>query len=197
MFADDPRLSVSSGTLAALGRASEALADAGAYVRDISAPWEEDPTALFLACVAADGGAQPRADLREAAGLLHPLMAGLLEAVSDRGLDAADWFAVQARVFSLRAAVRALAREVDVLLCPVVAGPAPPHGEPPGGLPTESLDRGLRPFDYVHLMALGGLPAASVPAGREDGLPIGIQVAAAPYREDLVLAAAATLGAAQ
>jgi Asp-tRNA(Asn)/Glu-tRNA(Gln) amidotransferase A subunit family amidase len=54
----------------------------------------------------------------------------------------------------------------------------------------------FRGFDYVHLVALGGLPAASVPVGREAGLPIGVQVAAAPYREDLVLAAAAVLEAA-
>jgi Asp-tRNA(Asn)/Glu-tRNA(Gln) amidotransferase A subunit family amidase len=45
----------------------------------------------------------------------------------------------------------------------------------------------------VHLIALGGLPAASVPAGREGGLPVGVQVAAAPYREDVVLAVAAAL----
>jgi Asp-tRNA(Asn)/Glu-tRNA(Gln) amidotransferase A subunit family amidase len=98
-------------------------------------------------------------------------------------------------VFSVRAAVRALACSVDVLLCPVVAGPAPRHGEPPGGFPVERYGE-FRAFDYVHLVAIGGLPAASVPAGREDGLPIGVQVAAAPYREDLVLAAAAALEAA-
>ena len=114
---------------------------------------------------------------------------------SARNPRAAEWFSVQARVFALRAAVRALASEVDVLLCPVVAGSAPRHGEPPGGLPQERYGE-FRAFDYVHLIALGGLPAASVPAGREDGLPIGVQVAAAPYREDLVLAAAAALEAA-
>jgi Asp-tRNA(Asn)/Glu-tRNA(Gln) amidotransferase A subunit family amidase len=122
-------------------------------------------------------------------------MAGLLEAVDSVRMSAADWFGVQRRVFGLRAAVRALAASVDVLLCPVVAGPAPRHGEPPGGLPVSEYGE-YRAFDYVHLVALGGLPAASVPVGHEDGLPIGVQIAAAPYREDLVLAAAAALEAA-
>jgi Asp-tRNA(Asn)/Glu-tRNA(Gln) amidotransferase A subunit family amidase len=193
VFADDPRLSVSGGVLAALSRAARALADAGMRVHDVAAPWEEDPTALFFDCVAADGGALVRADLAPAEGRHHPLMEGLLEAVSARKLSAADWFAVQRRVFSLRAAVRTLADGVDVLLCPVVAGPAPRHGEPPAGLSVYGEYRG---FDYVHLVAIGGLPAASVPAGREDGLPVGVQVASAPYREDLVLAAAAALEAA-
>jgi amidase len=195
VFVDDPRLSVTCGTLAALARAARALSEAGAVVEEVSAPWEEDPTELFFACVAADGGAQLRADLADARGRHHPLMSGLLDAVSARRPTAADWFGVQARVFALRAAVRALAHEVDILLCPVVAGPAPHHGEPPGGLPPERYGE-FRAFDYVHLIALGGLPAASVPAGREDGLPIGVQVAAAPYREDLVLAAATALEAA-
>lgn len=195
VFADDPRLSVTCGTLAALARAARALSDAGAAVYEVSAPWEEDPTELFFACVAADGGALLRADLAPAQGRHHPLMSGLLDAVSAGTHTAAEWFAVQARVFALRAAVRALTREVDILLCPVVAGPAPHHGQPPGGLPPEQYGE-YRAFDYVHLIALGGLPAASVPAGREDGLPVGVQVAAAPYREDLVLAAAGALEAA-
>ena len=195
MFADDPRLSVSSGTLAAVARAGETLADGGAEVREVSAPWTEDPTELFFDCVAADGGAQARADLGAAAGRHHALMAGLLDAVADRGLSAENWFEVQARVHRLRCAVRSLAGSVDVLLCPVVAGPAPLHGHPPGGLPLERYGE-FRAFDYVHLIALGGLPAASVPVGSEDGLPVGVQVAAAAYREDLVLGAAAAIEAA-
>lgn len=195
LFADDPRLSVSCGTLAALARASCVLTDAGAEVVEVAAPWQEDPTALFFECVAADGGAQVRADLAAAGGKHHPLMSALLEAVSARRSSAAEWFEVVARVAATRAAVRAMANRVDVLLCPVVAGPAPHHGEPPGGLPPESYAE-YRAFDYVHLIALGGLPSCSVPVGREDGLPVGVQVAAAPYREDVVLAVAAALEAA-
>jgi amidase len=194
LFADDPRLSVTCGTLAALNRAAQRLAELGVRVEEVSGPWQEDPTELFFACVAADGGAQLRSDLAPAAGRHHPLMVDLLTAVSGVRVSAEDWFATQRRVFALRAAVRRLAARVDVLLCPVVAGPAPLHGEPPGGLPKERYGE-FRAFDYVHLLALGGLPAASVPAGWEDGLPVGVQVAAAPYREDVVLAVAATLEA--
>lgn len=195
LFADDPRLSVTSGTLAALNRAAHILGELGASVRHVSAPWLEDPTELFFACVAADGGAQLRRDLGPAAGRHHKLMTDLLEAVSERRLSAAEWFEAQRRIYALRAAVRAFAASVDVLVCPVVAGPAPRHGEPPGGLPQEKYNE-FRAFDYVHLIALAGLPAASVPVGSEDGLPVGVQVAAAPYREDLVLAVAAALEAA-
>jgi amidase len=193
-FADDPRLDLTPGTRAALAAAAGALSAAGATVTEIAAPWDEDPTALFFECVAADGGALPRADVAAAGGRHHPQFAGLLDAVADRGLSAADWFGVQRRVHAVRAAVRELTSRYDVLLCPVVAGPAPRHGEPPGGLPLESYGE-YRAFDYVHLLALGGLPAASVPAGSEDGLPIGVQVAAAPFREDVTLAAAAVVEA--
>jgi Asp-tRNA(Asn)/Glu-tRNA(Gln) amidotransferase A subunit family amidase len=193
-FTDDPRVSVTPGTKAAVAAAADALSGIGAEVREISAPWEEDPTELFFACVAADGGVQLRGDLAAAGGRHHPLMRELMAAVSERSPAAADWFGAQERIHRLRCSVRALVDEVDVLLCPVVAGPAPRHGQPPAGLPQESYGQ-FRAFDYVHLVALGGLPAASVPVGQEDGLPVGVQVAAAPYREDIVLAVAAALEA--
>ncbi len=42
-----------------------------------------------------------------------------------------------------------------------------------------------------------GWPAVSVPCGRDDaGLPVGIQLAALPWREDHCLAAAAVVEAA-
>jgi Asp-tRNA(Asn)/Glu-tRNA(Gln) amidotransferase A subunit family amidase len=37
--------------------------------------------------------------------------------------------------------------------------------------------------------SLTGFPAVSVPCGWADGLPIGMQLVAAPWREDLVVAA--------
>jgi len=191
-FADDPRLTVTPGTDRALTDARKALRRAGARVREVAAPWDDDPTELFFTCIAADGGAQLQADVSGARGRHHPLMLKLMAALAEHGLSAAEWFVVQARVHRLRRAMRTLAGEVDALLCPVVAGPAPRHGESPGR-PGDGSYGEFRAFDYVHLVALGGLPAASVPVGSEDGLPVGVQIAAAPYREDLVLAVATAL----
>jgi amidase len=193
-FADDPRLAVSAPTGAALARSVDAMRDAGAHVTEVQAPWDEDPTELFFDCVAADGGAQMRADLRGARGRHHPGFQALIDAVQTRRVSAAEWFEIQRRVYRLRARMRHLATSVDMLLCPVVAGPAPRHGEPPGALPPGGGHE-YRAFDYVHLLALAGLPAASVPAGAEDGLPIGVQVAAGPFREHVLLAGAAAIEA--
>ena len=72
-------------------------------------------------------------------------------------------------------------KQAPAVLCPA--------GAPPG--------RGdeYRAFDYVHLLALAGLPAASVPGGSENGLPIGVQVAAGAFCEHVLLAAAAAIEA--
>jgi len=58
--------------------------------------------------------------------------------------------------------------------------PTVPHGEDAGGIP------------YTLTWSLVGYPAVVVRAGTSvAGMPIGIQIAAAPWREDLALAAAA------
>ena len=41
-----------------------------------------------------------------------------------------------------------------------------------------------------------GLPAAATPGGLVDGMPVGVQCIAAPFREDRALAAAAVIQAA-
>jgi amidase len=193
-FVASPDVSVTPGTEAAVTVAVARLADAGAAVCAIDPPWEPNPTELFMAAVVADGGAQARADVAAAGGRHHPQFRDFLNAAAERALSAEQWFALQRNIFELRAAVRRLFAELDIVICPVVAGPAPRHGEPPAGLPQEEYAR-YRAFDFVHLIAIAGLPAASVPVGSEDGLPVGVQVVGAPLREDLVLAASAILNA--
>ena len=79
---------------------------------------------------------------------------------------------------------------VDVLLTPTVPIPPPAIAdlrEHPDNLrPQEMIMlRNTRPFN------VWGNPAISVPCGfTKDGLPIGLQLAAAPWREDVVLQAA-------
>jgi aspartyl-tRNA(Asn)/glutamyl-tRNA(Gln) amidotransferase subunit A len=82
-----------------------------------------------------------------------------------------------------RAANRAL-EQVDVLMLPTLPGGAVALGEPAS-------------TDYTSPFNALGWPAISVPCGRTaSGLPLGVQIVAAPWREDLVLRAAAVVEAA-
>jgi amidase len=69
----------------------------------------------------------------------------------------------------------------DAILSPVASQPAVPHG-------TSINDEVFAGFSYTMTHNLTGWPAAVVRAGTSpEGLPIGVQIAAAPWREDLVL----------
>jgi aspartyl-tRNA(Asn)/glutamyl-tRNA(Gln) amidotransferase subunit A len=46
---------------------------------------------------------------------------------------------------------------------------------------------------FVCSMSLAGLPAMSLPVGRSEGLPIGAQLVAPQFGEELLLAAAQVL----
>jgi amidase len=71
----------------------------------------------------------------------------------------------------------------DVLICPVNANPAIKH---------QTLPELMEGFSYTATYNLTGWPAAVVRAGRSpEGLPIGVQIVARPWREDLALKVAA------
>ena len=76
-------------------------------------------------------------------------------------------------------------RGYDVIISPTTATTAQLHGE-------YSKERGYA--IYTHPFNLTGWPAATVRCGASsEGLPIGLQVAARPWREDVALAVAAFL----
>lgn len=80
----------------------------------------------------------------------------------------------------------------DVLLAPCAPGPAPLLGTKL--LRVAGQDLPLRAVIGLLTQPLSclGLPVAAVPI-KGSGLPLGIQVAAAPWREDLCLRVAACL----
>jgi amidase len=74
----------------------------------------------------------------------------------------------------------------DLLLSPVSESAAPPHGY--------SQADGVDPTSFTTTHNLTGWPAATVRCGTSaDGLPIGMQVIAQPWRDDVALAAAGVL----
>jgi aspartyl-tRNA(Asn)/glutamyl-tRNA(Gln) amidotransferase subunit A len=85
-----------------------------------------------------------------------------------------------------QAVVGALFRDVDILLAPATPCSAPSLGQTLLTLGTETVP--LRPNIGIYTQPISfiGLPVVAVPV-RGDGLPIGVQVIAGPWREDLAL----------
>lgn len=78
----------------------------------------------------------------------------------------------------------AFMEEYDVIITPAMALPAQPHGESEGSIA------------YTLTYSLVGYPAVIVRVGATtDGLPVGVQVVARPWRDDVALAVAAFLEA--
>lgn len=85
----------------------------------------------------------------------------------------ADWDAFRTRML-------AFMDSFDLVVCPASPGPADVHGQ---GVETM--------FHYTLPFSLTGQPCVVVPSGRSrGGLPIGVQIVAAVWREDAAIAAA-------
>ncbi|MFT4615686.1 MAG: amidase [Bacteroidia bacterium] len=83
----------------------------------------------------------------------------------------------------------------DLLLTPVMPEPPPPLGQfhDPSN-PLAGLIRSSQIVPFVAPFNITGQPAISLPLHKSrDGLPIGLQLVAAPYREDSLLCIAAEL----
>ena len=76
-----------------------------------------------------------------------------------------------------------MGQEYELIVCPTAPWPAPPHGK-------DSIE------DYIYTLpySLTGYPAAVVRCGTSpEGLPIGVQIVAQPWGDDVALAAARTV----
>ncbi len=88
---------------------------------------------------------------------------------------------------AFRADMLAFAERYDLVLCPVFASAARRHGD-------VKREGEADPTSFTTPFSLTGWPVATVRCGTSaGGLPIGVQVAAAPWRDDLALAAALEL----
>ncbi len=106
---------------------------------------------------------------------------------SGEKVTAAEYIQRRRELDEARRGIRAVFADVDVLVTPTMPMPAPAIADlkanPDALRPAElRLLRNTRPFN------VWGLPAISVPCGfTQGGLPDGLQIAGAHWREDLVL----------
>lgn len=151
-------------------------------------PGIEQAYDLEMKLLGPDGGDGLRAYLRGIGSTeTHPLLEGWLQKLEQYRTDVAGFAGCWDALYGFRAAMYEFLRNYDAVLSPVCATPAVRHG-------TSTQDELFRGFSYTMTYNVTGWPAAVVRCGQSaDGLPIGVQVAAHPWREDVALAVALRL----
>ena len=114
-----------------------------------------------------------------------------------RKISAPDYVASLARIHMFSRSIVAWWHDVDLLVTPTVARIPPPVGHLVEGDLKQRTSRLAEITPYVTLFNVTGQPAISLPLHwTPDGVPIGVQLVAAPDREDVLLRVAAQLEAA-
>jgi Asp-tRNA(Asn)/Glu-tRNA(Gln) amidotransferase A subunit family amidase len=193
-FEDDGRTPVTPETRAAVRTAAAGLQRAGFQVEPFRPEGLELARQLWWKIFGVAGGM-----------LLGPMMKGHEAEISPLLKQFSSWVAaepshtgeslldtwVQRDVVRIK--VFAQMRKYPVLLCPVAAIPAFRHGESSWRVEGKTVEY-LDAWSYTEWFNLLGTPAAVVPVGKSpEGLPIGVQVVARPWEEEIVLSVAEAL----
>ena len=173
---------------AALGQAARWLEEQGAIVEDAS-PELPDTRAIFgrvwgVALAKLAAGLSP-----EQQGMLD---AGIMDvARREAGMTAVDFLAADALRIEAAHAMARFHQRYDLVICPTTPGAAP-AADQPTLKPYEALWQDWAPWTFT--FNLTRQPAISVPVGLgPEGMPRGVQVVAALYRDDLALRGARAL----
>ena len=155
----------------------------GPFVEEQRPAGVERAAEFFMDLLGADGGVGMRLLLKaEGSVQAHPLLDELLGLMQPHAKSAGEFMGAWARWHAWRSEMVAFFETYDVVLAPVCAQPAMPHG---------ATLRNLDGFSYVQAYSFAASPVVVVRAGTPaDGLPIGIQVVPRYWREDLALATA-------
>jgi len=154
------------------------LAAAGALLEDVTLP-------AAFASIYDVGATVLRAEAAAAHAPLFPAHAAeyppkIKELVElGHAISAPVYLAAQAARRQVREAVGAIAARYDAFLLPTIGAPAP------RGLGSTGDPSFCSPWSFL------GMPAITLPTGVEGGLPLAIQLVAAPWSEARLLAAAA------
>jgi len=167
----------------AVRRAAHALTDAGMAVEEACPRALARSHTLAAALASADGRAWVQRLLDNAGTTeVHPWRAANLSPA--QGMSVAEFTALLEEIDQFRSEMLTFMEHYDVILCPVNALPALPHGT--WG---DAFRQGA--FSYTQAYNVTGWPGAVVRGGTSpEGLPIGVQIVTRPWREDVALAVA-------
>ena len=193
-FDDDARTPVTSETRQAIRTAAQALKDSGFEVEAFRPEGLELARQLWWKIFGTAGhmllGSMTRGHEDDLSLLLKQFDEWAAADPPHSGESLLDTW-VQRDI--VRMQVFAQMRDFPVLLCPAAAIPAFRHGERSWKIDGQTV-KYLDAWSYTEWFNLLGMPGVVVPAGHSDeGLPIGVQVVAKPWQEELALEVATVI----
>lgn len=189
-YTDNGIVSTGAETAAVVRAAAATLSAEGAAVDQRRPSGIEQSYDLEMKMIGPDGGDGLRQFLHDVGSTrTHPLLDQWLAKLEPYRTTMQGFAEYWAGLHEFRASMYAFLRNYDVILSPVYPEPALPHG-------ASTIEDNFRGFSYTMTHNLTGWPAAVVRCGvSAGGLPIGVQIAAHPWREDVALAVARRLHA--
>jgi amidase len=187
-FEDDGIVPVTPETRAAIQAAAEALRDAGFRVEPFRPRTLERLRKLWNVFFMQCGAMFYEPTIRGKREGLSPIFTEFLGMAEAAGpLTAVELLNAWAELDTLRAKTLEEMRDYLVLLCPVASVPAWKHGERAWSVEGETVEY-LDAVRYTQWFNALACPAAVVPVGQSpEGLPIGVQIAARPFEDEIAL----------
>jgi amidase len=188
-FDDDGLASPTKEIAAAVRDSAKAFMDAGVKVEEKRTPDAEKAATVYHDMSRGDGGAGTRAFLKSiGSDPISPLFEkALTYSVAPAMATTTDALAAFVRWDLFRNSMLRFMENYDAVLSPVAPFPALAHG-------TSFDEANRKGGGYSQMYNLTGWPTATVRVGTSpEGLPLNVQVAARPWREDVALALAAHL----
>ena len=193
-FEDDGLVPVTAETRQAVQDAARALCEAGFRVEPFRPRTLESLRKLWWTFFVKCGAMFYAPTIRGREQHLSPIFKEFLEiAGGTPPLTATELLNAWAELDVLRAKTLGEMSEYPVLLCPVASIPAFRHGERRWSIEGQSVDYldAVRHTQWFNALAA---PAAVVPVGRSpEGLPIGVQIVARPFEDEMALGVAAII----
>jgi amidase len=170
---------------AGIDRAAGFLADAGYDVVDAEPPQIAEAAGAWVQALWADAAVILPHMAPVAGEGAHRFLAACVEKGIFTPVDQAAQLAAWVAIYGIGAAWAQFSEEYPIVLSPVCCERPWVVGD--DITRPEEIATAMRMVVPVNVL---GRPAAAVPVGADDGLPQGVQLIGAPYREDLILDAA-------
>jgi amidase len=197
VFADDGLVPVTAETRAAVDAAAQGLREAGFRVEPFRPRTLEQLRKLWWKFFVQCGAMFYEPEICGRRDRLSPIFNEFLAIAESAGpLTSTELLNAWAELDLLRSKTLEEMRDYPVLLCPVASIPAFRHGERTWTVDGHAVEY-LDAWRYTQWFNALACPAAVVPVGSSpEGMPIGVQIAARPFEDEIALGIAAIVDSA-